>query len=124
MCGIAGIFDLIGSRDVDANLLHRMNESQFHRGPDENDPPDLLRLQRINRAGHSQVGLAGSRGTDAKSEIVFANVPDVGGLVRSTRPNQLASRLDSNLFRPFFYLVIFLLWVWWVEKIRISKNSS
>jgi hypothetical protein len=22
------------------------------------------------------------------------------------------------LFRPFFYLVIFLLWVWWVEKIR------
>lgn len=24
----------------------------------------------------------------------------------------------DNLFRPFFYVVIFLLWVWWVEKFR------
>ena len=30
----------------------------------------------------------------------------------------------DNLFRPFFYLVIFLLWVWWVEKIRVPKNSK
>lgn len=35
MCGIAGIFDLKETRDIDADLLHRMNESQFHRGPDE-----------------------------------------------------------------------------------------
>jgi asparagine synthase (glutamine-hydrolysing) len=35
MCGIAGIFDLRQRRDIDADLLHRMNESQFHRGPDE-----------------------------------------------------------------------------------------
>ncbi len=35
MCGIAGIFDLKGRRDLDGDLLHRMNESQFHRGPDE-----------------------------------------------------------------------------------------
>ena len=28
----------------------------------------------------------------------------------------------DSLFRPFFYLVIFLLWVWWVEKIRVPKK--
>jgi len=37
MCGIAGIFDLSGRREFDAELVSRMNESQFHRGPDEGD---------------------------------------------------------------------------------------
>lgn len=27
----------------------------------------------------------------------------------------------DNFFRPFFYVVIFLLWVWWVEKFRIKS---
>jgi len=27
----------------------------------------------------------------------------------------------DNLFRPFFYVIIFLLWVWWVERIRNRK---
>jgi asparagine synthase (glutamine-hydrolysing) len=35
MCGITGIFDTRGKRDIDRAILHRMNESQFHRGPDE-----------------------------------------------------------------------------------------
>ena len=35
MCGIVGIFDIQGSTEIDRNLLSRMNESQFHRGPDE-----------------------------------------------------------------------------------------
>lgn len=35
MCGIAGIFDLQGIAEIDPVLLERMNESQFHRGPDE-----------------------------------------------------------------------------------------
>ncbi len=35
MCGIAGIFDVRETRHVDADVLHRMNEAQFHRGPDE-----------------------------------------------------------------------------------------
>lgn len=34
MCGIVGIFDLNGSGPIDRELLHKMNESQFHRGPD------------------------------------------------------------------------------------------
>ena len=35
MCGIAGIFDLSGKRDMDAELISAMNQTQFHRGPDE-----------------------------------------------------------------------------------------
>ncbi len=35
MCGIVGIFDTREKREVDPELLSRMNESQHHRGPDE-----------------------------------------------------------------------------------------
>ena len=35
MCGIAGIFDMREQRPVDEALLARMNQVQFHRGPDE-----------------------------------------------------------------------------------------
>ena len=35
MCGITGLFDTRGARDVDRAVLQRMNDSQFHRGPDE-----------------------------------------------------------------------------------------
>lgn len=35
MCGIVGIFDTTGGGEIDRSLLGRMNESQFHRGPDE-----------------------------------------------------------------------------------------
>lgn len=35
MCGIAGIFDLQGKREINEPLLSKMNQSQFHRGPDE-----------------------------------------------------------------------------------------
>ena len=35
MCGITGIFDTRGRRDIDRATLSRMNESQHHRGPDE-----------------------------------------------------------------------------------------
>ncbi|MEZ0155832.1 MAG: XrtA/PEP-CTERM system amidotransferase [Candidatus Reddybacter sp.] len=35
MCGIAGILDTRGQQDIDRDLLGRMNQSQFHRGPDE-----------------------------------------------------------------------------------------
>jgi len=35
MCGITGLFDINGMREVPRELLVRMNESQHHRGPDE-----------------------------------------------------------------------------------------
>jgi asparagine synthase (glutamine-hydrolysing) len=34
MCGIVGLMDLKGAREVDLDLLHSMNQTQFHRGPD------------------------------------------------------------------------------------------
>ena len=37
MCGIVGIFDTRGQREIDREALRRMNESQFHRGPDEGE---------------------------------------------------------------------------------------
>jgi asparagine synthase (glutamine-hydrolysing) len=37
MCGIVGIFDTRGAREIDRALLRRMNETQHHRGPDEGD---------------------------------------------------------------------------------------
>ncbi len=35
MCGIAGIFDFVGSRPIDAVVLQAMNDAQHHRGPDD-----------------------------------------------------------------------------------------
>src|SRR5210317_1658953 len=35
MCGITGIFDTKAQREIPRDLLSRMNETQFHRGPDE-----------------------------------------------------------------------------------------
>ncbi|NHN36703.1 amidotransferase 1, exosortase A system-associated [Pseudomaricurvus alcaniphilus] len=35
MCGIVGIVDMRSAREIDEGLLQRMNESQFHRGPDQ-----------------------------------------------------------------------------------------
>ncbi|MET0963810.1 MAG: asparagine synthase (glutamine-hydrolyzing), partial [Noviherbaspirillum sp.] len=35
MCGIVGIFDMRQMRDIDLQLLTRMNETQHHRGPVE-----------------------------------------------------------------------------------------
>ena len=34
MCGITGIIDIRGSREIDRAVLQRMNDSQRHRGPD------------------------------------------------------------------------------------------
>jgi asparagine synthase (glutamine-hydrolysing) len=35
MCGITGVFDTTGQRDINRAVLERMNQAQFHRGPDE-----------------------------------------------------------------------------------------
>jgi asparagine synthase (glutamine-hydrolysing) len=35
MCGITGIFDTRGDSAIDRSTLERMNDSQWHRGPDE-----------------------------------------------------------------------------------------
>lgn len=35
MCGIVGVYDLSGHREYSRDLVSQMNETQFHRGPDE-----------------------------------------------------------------------------------------
>lgn len=35
VCGITGVFDFCQQREISRDLLHSMNETQFHRGPDE-----------------------------------------------------------------------------------------
>lgn len=37
MCGIVGLFDTCGKREIDRALLGRMNQIQVHRGPDEGE---------------------------------------------------------------------------------------
>jgi asparagine synthase (glutamine-hydrolysing) len=53
MCGITGLFDTRAQRDVDRARLHRMNESQFHRGPDEGD----LHLEPGLGFGHRRLSI-------------------------------------------------------------------
>ena len=53
MCGIVGIFDLQGSRPIARDLLHRMNETQFHRGPVEGD----LHLEPGLGFGHRRLSI-------------------------------------------------------------------
>ena len=51
MCGIAGIFDFRGRRDVDGALLHRMTKIIAHRGPDGDGfhmrPGVRVRMRRL-----------------------------------------------------------------------------
>ena len=53
MCGITGIFDTRLTRDVARADLHRMNESQTHRGPDEGS----LHLEPGVGLGHRRLSI-------------------------------------------------------------------
>ncbi len=53
MCGITGIFDISGSNEISRDLLHRMNETQFHRGPDEGG----LHLEQGVGLGHRRLSI-------------------------------------------------------------------
>ncbi|HEU5436213.1 MAG TPA: XrtA/PEP-CTERM system amidotransferase, partial [Telluria sp.] len=53
MCGIVGIFDMRGGREIDRDVLHRMNEIQFHRGPVEGD----LHLEPGLGFGHRRLSI-------------------------------------------------------------------
>jgi asparagine synthase (glutamine-hydrolysing) len=53
MCGIVGIFDTHGNREIDREALRRMNESQHHRGPDEGE----LHLETALGMGHRRLSV-------------------------------------------------------------------
>jgi asparagine synthase (glutamine-hydrolysing) len=53
MCGITGIFDTKGKRSIDKNLLSRMNDSQYHRGPDQ----EGLHIEEGVGLGHRRLSI-------------------------------------------------------------------
>src|SRR3954462_8110668 len=53
MCGITGIIDLKGRREVSRTLLSRMNETQVHRGPDAG----ALHLEAGVGLGHRRLSI-------------------------------------------------------------------
>lgn len=53
MCGITGIFDTKGKRPIDRDLLTRMNDSQYHRGPDQ----DGLHIEEGVGLGHRRLSI-------------------------------------------------------------------
>lgn len=53
MCGITGIFDTRGPRDISLAVLQRMNDSQHHRGPDEGS----LHLEPGLGLGHRRLSI-------------------------------------------------------------------
>ncbi|SEL43647.1 asparagine synthase (glutamine-hydrolysing) [Roseateles sp. YR242] len=53
MCGISGIFDTRGRRDFDATLMHRINDTLHHRGPDEGS----IHLQPGLGLGHRRLSI-------------------------------------------------------------------
>lgn len=53
MCGITGIFDTRAARPIERAVLHRMNESQVHRGPDEGS----LHLEPGVGLGHRRLSI-------------------------------------------------------------------
>ena len=53
MCGITGIFDTQGKRSINRDLLSRMNDSQTHRGPDQ----DGLHIEDGVGLGHRRLSI-------------------------------------------------------------------
>ncbi len=79
MCGIAGVFDTRGRREITPELIERMNNAQFHRGPDDGGvhvEPGLglghrrLAIIDLSPAGHQPLfNDAGSVGVVYNGEI-------------------------------------------------------
>ena len=53
MCGITGIFDTKAKRQIDRDLLQRMNDIQYHRGPDQ----DGLHIEDGVGLGHRRLSI-------------------------------------------------------------------
>ena len=60
------------------------------RRPGQDDPVDLLGLQRLDGLGHRQVGLAGAGRADAEDDRVLVDGVDVALLVERLGPDRLA----------------------------------
>ena len=63
----------------------------LHRRPGQDDPVDLLGLQRLDRLGHGQVGLAGAGRADAEDDRVLVDGVHVALLVERLGPDRPAA---------------------------------
>ena len=59
--------------------------------PGQDDPVDLLGLQRLHGLGHREVGLAGAGGADAEDDGVLVDRVDVALLVQRLGPDRAAA---------------------------------
>jgi hypothetical protein len=80
-----GIDLLVQRAGQEAQVLAR-----FDRRPGQDDPVDLLALQRLDRLGHGQVGLAGAGRADAEDDRVLVDRVHVPLLVQGLGPDRLA----------------------------------
>ena len=64
---------------------------RLDRRPGEDDPVDVLGLQRLHGLGHREVGLAGAGGADAEDDRVLVDGVDVPLLVQRLRPDRAAA---------------------------------
>src|SRR5262245_16928557 len=108
MCGIAGMFDLTGSRSVPAGILQRMADAIVHRGPDEDGYLERPGLGLANRR-LSIVGLFDGRqpifNEDRSVAVVFnGEFFDYREKKAEleTRGHRFATHCDTELI-PHFY---------------------
>ena len=103
MCGIAGVVDLAGRRELPPAVIQAMSDALFHRGPDEEGTFERPGLAMASRR-LSIVGLADGRqplaNEDGSVTVVFNgelfDYPEVRSWLES-RGHQLRTRCDTEL---------------------------
>src|SRR5690606_6061130 len=70
----------------------------FHRGPRQHDALDRVALERVNRAGDGEIGLARSGRADAEGDVVRQDVAKVVALPGRTSAEVAAASVQD---RPF-----------------------
>ncbi|MCY1296185.1 hypothetical protein D9M70_455600 [compost metagenome] len=70
----------------------------FHRRARQHDALDRIALQRVDRAGHRQVGLAGAGRADAEVDVVLEDRLDVALLVGAARADVALAGAQHDLW--------------------------
>jgi len=89
MCGIAGMIDLSGSRPVAGDVLRRMADAIWHRGPDEDGY--LWILGRVDDV----INVAGHRLSTGAVEEVVASHPAVAECAVVGLPDELKGEVPG-----------------------------
>jgi len=75
----------------EAELFARLDRRTY-----QQDAPHLFTLQGVNRAGHGQVGLAGTGRADAEVDVVAENFLHIALLVQPAWTNHALARAQGN----------------------------